>query len=126
MIQLGEQSIEEFYLGGREADESLLNARTLDTPASVYMSAQDILHNNILDNETTAILAYDWPLRGFYKYAQQLEMESNGKRVDKNGNNIDYQTNPIVWGGCIAALFLPANLSGYKRHEPILSCLKRE
>ena len=60
------------------------------------MSAQDILHNNILDNETTAILAYDWPLRGFYKYAQQLEMESNGKRVDKNGNNIDYQTNPIV------------------------------
>ena len=99
LIQLGEQSIEEFYLGGREADESLLNARTLDTPASVYMSAQDILHNNILDNETTAILAYDWPLRGFYKYAQQLEMESNGKRVDKNGNNIDYQTNPIVWGG---------------------------
>mgnify|MGYP003311297920 CR=1 FL=1 len=99
LIQLGEQSIEEFYLGGREADESLLNARTLDTPASVYMSAQDILHNNILDNETTAILAYDWPLRGFYKYAQQLEMESNGKRVDQNGNNIDYQTNPIVWGG---------------------------
>ena len=47
LIQLGEQSIEEFYLGGREADESLLNARTLDTPASVYMSAQDILHNNI-------------------------------------------------------------------------------
>ena len=99
LIQLGEQSIEEFYLGGREADESLLNARTLDTPASVYMSAQDILHNNILDNETTVILAYDWPLRGFYKYAQQLEMESNGKRVDQNGNNIDYQTNPIIWGG---------------------------
>ena len=99
LIQLGEQSIEQFYLGGREADESLLNARTLDTPASVYMSAQDILHNNILDNETTAILAYDWPLRSFYKYAQQLEMESNGKRVDQNGNNIDYQTNPIVWGG---------------------------
>ena len=49
--------------------------------------------------------------------AQQLEMESNGKRVDKNGNNIDYQTNPIVWGGYgsgIAALFLPANFQGTK------------
>ena len=63
------------------------------------MCAQDIMHNNILDNQTSAILAYDWPLRGFYKYAQQLEMESNGKQVDQNGERVDYQTNSIIWGG---------------------------
>ena len=61
------------------------------------MCAQDILHNNILNNQTSAILAYDWPLRGFYKYAQQLEMESNGKQTDRNGEMVNYQTNPVIW-----------------------------
>jgi len=63
------------------------------------MSAQDILHNNILKNETTAILSYEWGLRDFYKYAQQLEMESNGKQINQNGEKVDYQTNSIIWGG---------------------------
>ena len=99
LIQMGEEAIKEFYLGGNEADENILNSSSLEDIGSIYMSAQDIYHNNILDNETSAILSYDWPLRGFYKYAQQLEMESNGKQVDQSGRSIDYQTSPIVWGG---------------------------
>jgi len=99
LIQMGEKAISEFYLGGQEADENLLNAKSIESSASINLSAQDILHNNILNNETTAILAYDWPLRGFYKYAQQLEMESNGKQVDQNGESLGYQTSPIIWGG---------------------------
>ncbi len=99
LIQMGEKSIEDFCLGGLEADENLLSARSPESIASIYMCAQDILHNNILDNQTSAILAYDWPLRGFYKYAQQLEMESNGKQVDQNGERVGYQTSPIIWGG---------------------------
>ena len=99
LIQMGEKATKEFNLGGNEADENVLNSRSLEDIGSIYMSAQDIFHNNILGNETSAILSYDWPLRGFYRYAQQLEMESNGKQVDQNGKSIDYQTNPIVWGG---------------------------
>ena len=99
LIQRGEKAIAEFHLGGQEADENLLNARSIESIASINLSAQDIMHNNILNNETTAILTYDWPLRGFYKYAQQLEMESNGKQVDQNGEKVNYQTNPIIWGG---------------------------
>ena len=98
-IQMGEKACTEFYLGGNEADENILNSNSPEEIGSIYLSAQDILHNNILDNETSAILSYDWPLRGFYKYAQQLEMESNGKQVDQDGRSIGYQTNPIVWGG---------------------------
>ena len=99
LIQRGEKAIAEFHLGGQEADENLLNARSIESIASINLSAQDIMHNNILNNETTAILTYDWPLRGFYKYAQQLEMESNGKQVDQNGEKVNYQTSPIIWGG---------------------------
>ena len=99
LIQMGEKATKEFNLGGNEADENVLNSRSLEDIGSIYMSAQDIFHNNILGNETSAILSYDWPLRGFYRYAQQLEMESNGKQVDQNGRSIGYQTNPIVWGG---------------------------
>ena len=99
LIQMGEKAITEFYSGGQEADENLLSAGSIESIASINLSAQDVLHNNILNNETTAILAYDWPLRGFYKYAQQLEMESNGKQVDQNGESLDYQTSPIIWGG---------------------------
>lgn len=99
MIQMGEKALEEFCLGGREADENLLSDGSPESIASIFMCAQDILHNNILNNQTSAILAYDWPLRGFYKYAQQLEMESNGKQTDRNGEMVNYQTNPVIWGG---------------------------
>ena len=99
LMQMGKKSIEDFCLGGMEADENILNAQSPEGIASIYMCAQDILHNNILDNQTSAILSYDWPLRGFYKYAQQLEMESNGKQIDQNGERVGYQTNPIIWGG---------------------------
>ena len=88
LIQMGKKAIQDFYLGGHEADENILSSGRLDDVASIYMCAQDIMHNNILDNQTSAILAYDWPLRGFYKYAQQLEMESNGKQVDQNGERV--------------------------------------
>ena len=63
------------------------------------MSCQDIYNNNILENQTSLILNYDWRLRNFSKYVQQLEMESNGKSVDKNGHQLKIQTCPIVWGG---------------------------
>ena len=63
------------------------------------LSCQDIFHNNILGNQTSVLLNYDWKLRNFSRYAQQLEMESNGKSVDIEGNESMVDTNPIIWGG---------------------------
>ena len=60
---------------------------------------QDIYANNVLGMETSLLLNYDWNLRNFYQYAQQLDMESLGKSVNQHdGAALDYQTGMIVWG----------------------------
>ena len=93
----GEEKYREFLHGGSTADEDLLNNK--NKSPCFLMSCQDIYNNNILENQTSLILNYDWKLRNFSKYVQQLEMESNGKSVDKNGHQLKIQTCPIVWGG---------------------------
>ena len=55
--------------------------------------------NNICGIESTLVVNYDWKLRNFYQYVQQVEMESTGKSVDQNGKDLDYETGMIVWGG---------------------------
>ena len=55
---------------------------------------------NILGCQSLAILSYDQRLRLLPDYLQQLEMESNGKSVSREGEALDYTTMPILWGGC--------------------------
>jgi glucose-6-phosphate isomerase len=55
-------------------------------------------YNEFFGAETIAILPYDQYLARFSAYLQQLDMESNGKRTDLDGNEVRYQTGPIVWG----------------------------
>jgi len=57
-----------------------------------------IWYNNFFGAESHAILPYDQYLSRFAAYFQQGDMESNGKRVDREGNPIEYQTGPIIWG----------------------------
>lgn len=57
-----------------------------------------IWYNNFLHAETHAILPYDQYMHRFPAYLQQGDMESNGKSVDRNGNHVDYETGPIIWG----------------------------
>ncbi len=57
-----------------------------------------IWYNNFFGAETEAILPYDQYMHRFAAYFQQGNMESNGKYVDRNGNAVDYQTGPIIWG----------------------------
>ena len=47
---------------------------------------------------TTAIIPYSQALSRFPAHLQQLDMESNGKRIDKKGNPVDFDTGPIIWG----------------------------
>ena len=93
----GEKKYKSFLEGGMKADHDLLENKTLSP--SFMLSCQDIYNNNILKNQTTLILNYDWKLRSFSKYAQQLEMESNGKSIDQNNQAINIDTCPIIWGG---------------------------
>lgn len=64
----------------------------------VLMGLLGIWYNNFFDAETTAILPYDQYMHRFSAYLQQLDMESNGKYVNKQNQPVSYQTGPIIWG----------------------------
>ncbi|NWK82964.1 glucose-6-phosphate isomerase [Acinetobacter sp. SwsAc4] len=64
----------------------------------VLMGLLGIWNNNFLDIQTHAVLPYDGRLKYFAAYLQQLEMESNGKSIQRNGEKVSSATCPIVWG----------------------------
>ena len=64
----------------------------------VLMGLLGVWYVNFFGAESQAILPYDQYLWRLSAYFQQLDMESNGKRVDVEGRPVDYQTGPIIWG----------------------------
>ena len=97
-LSLGRSGFESFLSGGKAIDE-LSNKAVTNNPA-LSLAIQDVVMNNLLNMDTTLILSYDYKLRNFSSYAQQLEMESLGKSVDRDtGELLAYQTGSIVWGG---------------------------
>ena len=64
----------------------------------LIMALAGIWYRNFYGTSTEAILPYDQYLHRFAAYFQQGNMESNGKHADRNGNNIDYETGPVIWG----------------------------
>ncbi len=57
-----------------------------------------VWNRNFLSCPTTAIIPYSQALSRFPAHLQQLDMESNGKQIDKRGNAVDFDTGPIIWG----------------------------
>ena len=84
-------------MGGKEMDDACLKSPE-DNPA-FQLSVQDIIYNNLLNVETSLVVNYDYKLRNFISFAQQVEMESNGKSTDSSNSKVDYQTGSIIWGG---------------------------
>lgn len=64
----------------------------------VIMALIGIWYVNFFGAHSEAILPYDQYMRRFAAHFQQVNMESNGKSVDRNGHKVDYQTGPIIWG----------------------------
>ncbi len=64
----------------------------------VLLALIGIWYNNFFEAETEAILPYDQYLHRFAAHFQQVNMESNGKYLDRNGEKVTYQTGPILWG----------------------------
>ena len=93
----GEKGYKDFLQGGKEMDDACLKSPE-DNPA-FQLSVQDIIYNNLLNVETTLVVNYDFKLRNFISFAQQVEMESNGKSIDSSKNKVDNQTGSIIWGG---------------------------
>ncbi|MDD7910385.1 glucose-6-phosphate isomerase [Pseudovibrio exalbescens] len=97
MIAIGPDAFGEFLAGAHAMDEHFRTA-PLENNLPVLMGLIGIWHRNGLGYATRAILPYDQRLSRFPAYLQQLDMESNGKQVTKDGTAVATQTGPIVWG----------------------------
>jgi glucose-6-phosphate isomerase len=94
---IGFPAFEEFLLGGRETDGHFA-AAPFEKNVPVLMALLGVWNTNFLGLPTHAVLPYSNGLRLLPAYLQQLEMESNGKRVDREGRPVGYATAPVLWG----------------------------
>jgi glucose-6-phosphate isomerase len=97
MIAIGPDRFREMLAGFHAIDEHFRSA-PFERNLPVLLGLLGIWYNNFLGAQTHAVLPYDQYLWRFSAYLQQLDMESNGKSADLDGNPVDYQTGPIVWG----------------------------
>ena len=94
---MGEGGFEQFLLGGAEMDRHFQTAPLAEN-LPVLMALTAIWHRNICNYPAQAVIPYDHRLRSLPAYLQQLVMESNGKSVDSQGNQVGYQTSPVLFG----------------------------
>ncbi len=97
MIAIGPERFAEMLAGFRAMDEHFRMA-PFDRNMPVLLGLLGIWYNNFFGAESYAVLPYDHYLRRFPAYLQQLDMESNGKRIGLDGKSVEHQTGPIVWG----------------------------
>ncbi len=96
-LAAGMSAFEELLGGARGMDAHFRN-EPLERNMPVVLALLEIWYVNFFGAQTRAVIPYSEDLRDLPAYLQQLEMESNGKRVDRDGNEIDYATAPVVWG----------------------------
>jgi glucose-6-phosphate isomerase len=96
-IRIGFDKYEDLLAGAYAMDNHFINA-DFDNNIPVIMALLGIWYNNFFGAQTVAILPYDQYLHRFAAYFQQGDMESNGKSVDREGNRVNYQTGPVIWG----------------------------
>ena len=95
---LGMHGFRELLAGARALDRHFVSAPwSLNLP--VMLALTGLWNSQFLGAETAAVVAYDDRLRYLPDYLQQLEMESNGKRVDRDGEPLTCHSAPITWGG---------------------------
>ena len=85
-------------LKGAHAMDRHFREMPLEKNIPVILGLIGVWYNNFFGAQTEAILPYDQYLQRFPTYFQQGNMESNGKSVDRNGQEISYETGPVVWG----------------------------
>jgi glucose-6-phosphate isomerase len=97
MIAIGPEDFDEM-LGGFRAMDEHFRSTPLEENLPALLGLIGVWYINFFGAETQAILPYSQHLEHLPAYLQQLDMESDGKSVDLEGNRVDYATGPIVWG----------------------------
>ena len=96
-LGIGFENFRALLEGAHDMDEHFRTA-PLEKNLPVTLALLGVWYNNFFGAETHAILPYDQYLWRFPAYFQQGDMESNGKRVTRDGKLVDYQTGPVIWG----------------------------
>ncbi|WP_069769842.1 glucose-6-phosphate isomerase [Streptomyces sp. LUP30] len=97
MIAIGPERFRELLDGFRIVDDHFRTAPA-ESNAPVILGLLGIWYGNFFDAQSHAVLPYSHYLSKFTAYLQQLDMESNGKSVDREGRPVRWQTGPVVWG----------------------------
>lgn len=102
MLLVGTEKFSELLDGARDIDahmiETLVTSDRLEDNVAVTLALIGVLHRNVLNRPTKAVIPYVHELRRFPAYLQQLDMESNGKSVTIHGEQVGVATGPVIWG----------------------------
>jgi glucose-6-phosphate isomerase len=96
-LYVGMDRFEELLAGAHEMDLHFRSA-PLEMNMPVVLAMLGIWYHNFFEADSHAIFPYDQHLHRLPAYLQQADMESNGKRITRNGEVTDYATGPIIWG----------------------------
>ncbi|MFF4118313.1 glucose-6-phosphate isomerase [Streptomyces sp. NPDC001714] len=97
MIAIGPDRFREMLDGFHLVDEHFRTAPA-EANAPLLLGLLGVWYGNFHDAQSHAVLPYSHYLSKFTAYLQQLDMESNGKSVDRDGRPVRWQTGPVVWG----------------------------
>lgn len=97
VLTIGYSNFELLLKGAYDADEHFRHTAP-DKNIPVLMALVGLWYTNFFGSQTEAILPYDQYMHRFAAYFQQGNMESNGKSVDRNCNEVNYSTGPVIWG----------------------------
>ena len=97
MVAIGPERFRKMLAGYHAMDEHFRTA-PFDKNLPVLLGLIGLWYVNFFGAESQAILPYDHYLGRLSAYLQQLDMESNGKRVDRDGSVVNYETGPVIWG----------------------------
>ncbi len=96
-LAAGMDNFEQLLDGARAMDEHFRHA-PLAQNMPVILGLLGVWYNDFFGAQSHVILPYDQCMHRFPAYFQQGDMESNGKRTDRDGNTVDYATGPVIWG----------------------------
>jgi glucose-6-phosphate isomerase len=94
---LGFNRFKELLKGAHEMDVHALKA-PIEKNLPLLSALLGVWNRNFLKLPTVAIIPYSQALHRFPAHLQQLDMESNGKHIDKRGKPVDFSTGPVIWG----------------------------
>lgn len=97
-IAIGSEGFSRFLEGGHSVDDHFRHA-PYEENIPVLMALISLWNSNFMGADSNAVICYEQYLHGFVSYLQQMDMESNGKTVQRNGKQCEWQTAIPLWGG---------------------------